>query len=301
MNRIDRLFGIVLRLQRRRHVRAQDLARLFEVSERTIYRDIAALNQLGVPIISLPNTGYALPKTFALPPLFFSSDEAGALALAVQLLLAQTTGTTNQHAEQALTKIAAILPPDLRERVNALTAIVRFYAVDRPFDLSDQRLTDIQQAITDRRVIRIAYHNYHNDEHHERDVEPAALTYHAGIWYVTGYCRLRQAPRSFRLDRIDAFLVRDEVFAPRVVSPAPAQFVTVRVRFAPRVRRWVRERQHFGFTAAEADDLLCYAVTDPGEMIPWLLSWGANAEVLEPTELRAQLRAEVQRLLAILT
>jgi len=76
MNRVDRLFGILLRLQRHRRVRAQDLARHFEVSERTIYRDIAALNELGVPIISLPNAGYELPAGFSLPPLFFTSGEA---------------------------------------------------------------------------------------------------------------------------------------------------------------------------------------------------------------------------------
>jgi predicted DNA-binding transcriptional regulator YafY len=179
MNRIDRLFGILLRLQRAGRIRAQDLARHFEVSERTIYRDIAALNELGVPIISLPNAGYELPAGFSLPPLFFAPGEAAALALAVQLLLAQTTGATSQDAERALMKIAAILPRELRARVDELSAVVRFYAN----------------------------------------------------------------------------------------------------------------------VADEADGVLRYAVTDPAEMLPWLLSWGANAEVLEPEALRERVREEMRRLL----
>ena len=180
MNRVDRLFGIVLRLQRHRRVRAQDLARHFEVSERTIYRDIAALNELGVPIISLPNAGYELPAGFSLPPLFFTSGEAGALALAVQLLLAQTTGAINRDAEGALTKIAASLPPELRRSVDELSAIVRFYAVERPFDLDDPRLVQLQQAIAGRRVVRLRYHSYRSGEQLERAVEPESLTYHDG-------------------------------------------------------------------------------------------------------------------------
>jgi predicted DNA-binding transcriptional regulator YafY len=301
MNRVDRLFGILLRLQRHRRVRAQDLARHFEVSERTIYRDIAALNELGVPIISLPNAGYELPPGFVLPPLFFSSGEAGALALAVQLLLAQTTGVISGDAERALTKIAAILPPEMRRRVDELSAVVRFYAVERPFDLDDPRLVQLQQAIAGRHVVRLRYHSYRSDERLERAVEPESLTYHNGAWYLGGYCRLRQGPRSFRLDRVDDLHVLDEPFAPRAEAHTPVELATVRVRFAPASLRWVRERQHFGYVADEPDGVLRYGVTDPFEMLPWLLSWGASAEVLEPELLRARLREEAGRLLEILT
>lgn len=255
MNRIDRLFGILLRLQRAGSIRAQDLARHFEVSERTIYRDIAALNELGVPIISLPNAGYELPAGFNLPPLFFTSGEAGALALAVQLLLAQTKGTTSQDAERALTKIAAILPRELRGRVDQLSAVVRFYAADCPFDLDDQRLLALQRAIAERRVVALRYHSYRGNKTLEREVEPDGLTYNHGVWYLGGYCRLRQGQRSFRLDRVDALHVLDATFQPRAVEQPSPTPTTVRVRFAPSALRWVRERQHFGYIAGEADDV----------------------------------------------
>jgi predicted DNA-binding transcriptional regulator YafY len=301
MNRIDRLFGILLRLQRRGRVRALDLAQHFEVSERTIYRDIAALNELGVPIISLPNTGYELPEGFNLPPLFFTAGEAGALALAVQLLLAQTTGATSQDAERALAKILVILPHELRQRIQELGKVVRFYTADRPFDLDDPRVLQLHQAIAARQLVQLRYHSYRGDERLDRAVEPETLTFHKGAWYVSGYCRLRHAPRSFRLDRIDALHVLDEHFIPRAVTQIPQEPVLVRVRFARTVLRWVRERQHFGYIADEEEQVLRYAVTDPSEMVPWLLSWGASAEVLEPAALRSCLREEAQKLTAILT
>lgn len=301
MNRIDRLFGILLRLQRHRRIRAIDLARHFEVSERTIYRDIAALCAIGVPIISLPNTGYELPAGFSLPPLFFTIGEARALAVALQLLLAQTTGATSQDAASAGTKIAAILPRDMRQHVDQLAEIVRFYAIEQRFDLEDPRLALIRHAISERRVLALRYQSYRTETALDREVEPETLTYHQGCWYLGGYCRLRQGPRSFRLDRIDALSIGDQQFTARTPSPAPAEPIIVRIRFAAHVLRWVRERQHFGYLDDQPAHVLRYAVTDPNEMLPWLLSWGASAEVIEPAALREQVRQEAQRLLAILT
>jgi predicted DNA-binding transcriptional regulator YafY len=300
MNRIDRLFGILLRLQRRRVVRAHDLAQHFAVSERTIYRDIAALNELGVPILSQPNAGYRLPEGFSLPPLLFTPGEAGAVALAVHLLLAQTTGTTNQDAERALAKIFAVLPADLRAQIDDLRTIIQFYALERPFDLTDPRLHLVHQAIRERRVIALRYHSYQDNAPTSRDIEPSTLTAHHGVWYINAYCRLRQATRSFRLDRIETLALTETIFQPQVELPRPVEPVVVRIRFAPGVLRWVRERQHFGFVA-EQDDVCTYQVIDPTEMLPWILSWGAQAEVLSPTSLRNRVRSELQLLLEILT
>lgn len=124
MNRIDRLFGILLILQNQPRVRAQDLAERFEVSKRTVYRDITALSEMGVPIVSLPGEGYELMEGFYLPPLIFTDDEAIALFLGARLLIQQAAGALTVKAEQALAKIAVALPQETRQRVEALTAII---------------------------------------------------------------------------------------------------------------------------------------------------------------------------------
>ena len=115
MNRVDRLFGILLQLQQRRRVRAQDLAARFEVNERTIYRDISALCEVGVPIAALPGEGYELMEGYYLRPLVFTPDEAGALSLAAQMFLNQASGRIAATGQAALAKISAVLPETTRQ------------------------------------------------------------------------------------------------------------------------------------------------------------------------------------------
>ena len=129
MNRVDRLFAITLLLQNTDRVRAQDLADAFEISKRTVYRDIAALSEMGVPIISLPGEGYELMEGFYLPLLIFTAAEAGALFLGAQMLLQQAEGRLPAEAKSALAKITAILPKDTLQHVEHLTEIISFIQI----------------------------------------------------------------------------------------------------------------------------------------------------------------------------
>jgi predicted DNA-binding transcriptional regulator YafY len=124
MNRIDRLFAILLTLQHKRRVRAQDLADQFEISKRTVYRDMSALNQMGVPISALPGEGFELVEGYYIPPLMFNENEAIALLLGSRLLTQQTAGSITPGAESALAKIKVALPEQVRGRVEALTNII---------------------------------------------------------------------------------------------------------------------------------------------------------------------------------
>jgi predicted DNA-binding transcriptional regulator YafY len=306
MNRIDRLFGILLQLQHRRRVRARDLAARFEVTERTIYRDITALSELGVPIVALPGQGYELMEGYYLRPLVFTPAEAGALSLAAQMLISQASGRTAAAAQQALAKLTAVLPEMTRQQVELLVRMVQFVLPSTCFNLDDVRLSMFQQAILEQRCLFLRYHSYTRDETTERVVEPMRLTFSGEAWYLSGFCQLRQAERAFRLDRIDAWRLLDETFTPRAVAASPSAPVVARIRFAPQAVRWVRERQHYGFQQEETPPdgigvIMTYRVDALQELLPWLLGWGAAAEALDPPALRDAQRDEAARLLEILT
>ena len=306
MNRIDRLFGILLILQNQPRIRAQDLAEKFEISKRTVYRDITALSEMGVPVVSLPGEGYELMEGFYLPPLIFTDDEAMALFLGAKLLIQQAAGTLTLKAEQALAKLAVALPKETRQRVESLTGIIGFITPQDRFNLDEPQLITMQQAIQQQRVIHLRYHSYNRNETTERDVEPHQLFYADGAWYVSGYCRLRQGMRSFRLSRIEKLTLQADTFVKQLLVEAETELVTVQIRFSEAVARWVRERQHYAFQTEEVlpnqqGVIMTYQLGSTSEIVPWVLSWGAAAEVLTPQDLREQLRQEAVKLVDMLT
>ena len=133
MNRIDRLFATMLLLQNKQRVRAEDLAERFAISKRTVYRDVAALHEMGVPIVSLPGEGYELMPGYYLPPLLFTPDEAGALFLAANMLIQQAEGQTAQDVATGLAKITAVLPPQTRQEAEHPGQNHPLYCPGRPF------------------------------------------------------------------------------------------------------------------------------------------------------------------------
>lgn len=307
MNRVDRLFDILLHLRRKGRIRAEDLAQTFGVTVRTVYRDIAALHEMGVPIVSLPGEGYELMPGFYLPPLIFTPEEATALSLGGRLMMRQSGGNLPQHANKALTKIEAILPAATREQIDALNAVIDFYTPERRYDFEAPQLLTLIRAIQDKRVLRLSYHGRRTGEISEREVEPASLTYSNGMGYLAGYCRLRESQRNFRLDRIDTLSVLDERFTPRNDAPeeSDVERLTLHLRVNAESVRWVRERQHYGFVREYATDkgdtVMVYAVEDLFEIKAWILGWGATVEVVSPSEARGAIREEVKKMLNILT
>jgi predicted DNA-binding transcriptional regulator YafY len=306
MNRIDRLLGYLLMFQGRRRVRAQDFAEKFEISERTVYRDVQALGEIGVPILAVPGEGYRLMEGYHLPPIMFTQAEARALFLSVSMLTGLAKqGETRQAAQSALEKIRAILPRATLAEIEALQAVLSFYVIGRqPLDLDDATFTHLQQAIHERRVAHLRYLSPVGNQLTERDVEPLHLAYIDSTWVLRAWCRLRQDQRNFRLDRIEQLTLTTETFVPREVERPrlPLEGWRVLARFAPETVRWVREAQHFSFVEALEEDetrgaLLLYQVVSFDQIVGRLLSWGSQVEVLEPPELRAELAQMAARLL----
>jgi predicted DNA-binding transcriptional regulator YafY len=308
MNRIDRLLGYLLLFQGRGRLRARDFAERFEISERTVYRDMQALGEVGVPIVGAPGEGYRLMEGYTMPPIMFTQAEARALFLAVSMLTGLAKpGETRQAAQGALEKIRAVLPKATLAQMEALQAVLGFFSSSRTsMDLDDTLLARLQQAIQERRVVHVRYVAPAGNAVTERDVEPLHLDYVDRAWLLTGYCRLRQAQRVFRLNRIEVLAVLPEVFAPREMASRklPTGW-RVLARFAPEAVRWVQEAQFFGFAGVvEEEDatrgtVMAYEVAGLEQITGWLLRWGSQVEVLEPPELRAELARTAARLVEL--
>ena len=216
MNRTDRLLAIVLELQGRRHARAQDLARVFETSRRTIYRDLQALGQAGVPLIATPGRGYALMDGYFLPPLSFTTDEATLLLLGGDVMAQSFDAQYRAAAQSASRKIAGVLPDRLRAEVASLRESISFGHQSnslRP-DAAARQL--LRRAILARGTVRFTYDTRHASDGpqqpHHRDADPDALGFLSGTWYLSAYCHLRHGVRHFRLDRIEDLTVLERTF-----------------------------------------------------------------------------------------
>lgn len=218
MNRTDRLYAIVeeLRAVTPRPRSARWLAEHFEVSVRTIERDIAALQQTGVPIWAQPGRGggYVIDKEYTLPPLNLAPQEAIAMAVALETVSGTPFATA---ARSTLRKLAAVMPERDAAAARALADRVRLIApaTDEP---ARQVPRVIEDAIAAGRVLRIAYADRHGAVSH-RTVEPMAFLGKGEVWYLLAWCRLREAARVFRLDRIERAIATDEVAPARDIEP----------------------------------------------------------------------------------
>jgi predicted DNA-binding transcriptional regulator YafY len=299
VNRTDRLVAIVLELQARGSLRGEDLAARFEVSVRTIYRDLDALAEAGVPLVATPGKGYTLQDGYFLPPLAFTATEAAVLILGGEFVRERVDDELQRPAGDALHKLSAILPADKRAAVTRWRTEILFPRLRRR---ADPRLARLRTAIQERRVVRLLYHAFRRPEPELREIEPVSLLYLAERWQVAGYCRLRRGPRLFRLDRIDHLNVLGEQFSPgdRHMLPGwsdagKSGAAEARVRFDADEERWVRERQPVTFLREEQDadgPVFVYAIQHEQELVRWLLGWGDGVEVLGPASLRARMAAE---------
>src|SRR5262245_45984663 len=159
MNRVDRLVAIALRLQSRRVVRAEDLAAHFEISVRTIYRDIAALGEAGVPVVSEAGVGYSLAKGYHLPPVAFTAEEASPLSIGGKLVEHLTDAALRKEMESALLKIRSVLPRDRQDYLDRLERLTPILSRGSPAAprLSSEALTPIQRALAERRILSLDY------------------------------------------------------------------------------------------------------------------------------------------------
>lgn len=312
MNRTDRLNAILIQLQSKRIVKAQEIAGRFSISLRTVYRDIRALEEGGVPIGAEAGIGYFLQENYHLPPVMFTSDEASALLFGEKLVEKMSDQKVRTDFCSALYKVKAILKPaekDYLEKLHERVAVFNYYAADDRFQ--QLYLNEIQQALVNKQVLRLNYEPKYADEPAWRLAEPMGLCHYHGRWHLFAWCRLREDYRDFRLDRIAELQLTGESFKGKdhlSISEYMAQNATItskanirllvsksRIKFVNESKYWYgylgeEEQGDHVFMKFSNNDLRGFAV--------WILNSGSHARVEEPPELKTILFANVQDIIS---
>jgi predicted DNA-binding transcriptional regulator YafY len=211
MKRLDRITAIHIQLQSKKLVIAREMAERFEVTNRTIYRDIQTLRQAGVPIGEEEGKGYFLVDGYRLPPVMFTPEEAKSLVAVKNILNYHTEDSLNKNFESALLKIKAVLPDSEKNKLEFLDSRTAFH---EPWAPKSSHLEQIQKSITENIKLKISYHSKKEDEDTVRIICPYALYFSGAVWTTIGYCELRKEIREFRLDRINSLDELVETFIP---------------------------------------------------------------------------------------
>jgi predicted DNA-binding transcriptional regulator YafY len=214
--RLSRLTAILTQFQTKRLITATSLAEKFGVSVRTIYRDIKALEQAGVPILTEDGKGYTLMEGYRIPPVMFTENQANALILAEQLVLNNKDASFIKDYIEAIDKIKAVFRQSVKDKANLLAERTRFNQnINR--ERNSDNLSDLQFALTNFLVARIDYSNESN-QITCRLIEPFALLSTQENWLLVAWCRLRNEFRYFRLDRIIRLETLTEKFSPHKLT-----------------------------------------------------------------------------------
>ncbi len=209
MRRADRLFEIIQFMRRRKLVRAQDLARSLEVSERTIYRDIQDLIGSGVPIEGEAGVGYVLRAGFDMPPLMFTEQEIESLVLGARIVQSWADPELAEAAGNVIAKVEAVIPERLKAYMANTALLAPEHAYMEPISFE---LADLRHAVRSRLKVHFHYQNIYA-EASERTVRPLSLAYFGPVWLLASWCELRDDFRTFRLDRIRNFTVQEDRFS----------------------------------------------------------------------------------------
>ncbi len=309
MNRIDRLSAIITFLQSRSLVTAQQIADRFEISLRTVYRDINALMESGIPIAGEAGRGYSIETGYHLPPIMFTREEAAAMITTGKMAEKFTDISLNQNYNSALERVKAVMRFSDKEFMEKLDKqILVIYPNSQKEEFPNCFIAPIQKALAQNNVITLNYLSNSKNETTKREVEPVGICFYGGKWHLLAFCRLRKNYRDFRVDRIKNLSINTEVF--QSIHPPVNELIErfaksssnirVTLRFPKFLYRKISDHKYYyGFIAEtiEEHSFTMTFLTDSLEWIEyWLLSLGKNVEIIEPQGLVDNMRIRTKEL-----
>ena len=310
MNRIDRLTAILIHLQTKKIVKAEEISDRFGMSLRTVYRDVKALMEAGVPIGSEAGKGYFIVDGYHLPPVMFTQDEASSMLLAGKLVDKMADKSVRGAYESAMHKIKAVLNESEKDHLQNLESHIEVflrsrYETKEREEFPDHFMTDIQRAVAKKEVLRLDYSN-NEEELTQREVEPIGIFYYSMAWHLIGWCRLRNGYRDFRADRIKALVSTGQTFEGRNLISLKEYFQSMfqsNSNLAKAVivfdKSVLRGRPLYGsISQTDLGDKIRaeFMIDSTNYLARWLLMYGTSIEVEEPLELRTTIAELVEEL-----
>jgi predicted DNA-binding transcriptional regulator YafY len=310
----SRLITLILLLQRRPNQKASDLAGALGVSVRTLHRYFAMLDDMGIPVYTErgPHGGFSLARGYKMPPLVLSPEEATALYLGAPLVEEIWGNLYGPAVQGALARLDNLLPEEQRQEIAWARRSLAAIGLQRTdFSLLSLALEKLRRAVHEQRRVDMVYRSGSQPEPRARSLDPYALVFRWGWWYVVGFCHLRQEIRSFRVDRILELELTGQGFQ------APSDFdvhaflahefreqpsLKVRLRFSTAAAHVALANRSYWEAVEEQSDgavVVSFAAPDLAWAASSVLAYGSLVTVLEPEDLRRMVGQWAQAIAAM--
>ncbi|OKS88441.1 helix-turn-helix transcriptional regulator [Mucilaginibacter polytrichastri] len=310
MNRIDRISAILIQLQSRRTVKAQDVATRFNISLRTVYRDVKTLEEAGIPIIGEAGIGYSLVDGYRLPPVMFTRDEAAAFLTAEKLVAQLTDDANGASYSSAMYKIKAVLKSVDKDYLEIIDNHIEVLRSRNHQQIKDDinPLQTILQAIAEKKVLSICYTAAYKQTSTTREVEPVGVFYLDNHWHLIAYCRLRNNYRDFRFDRLERLSVTGENFV-KMHPPLKEHLKTlyketdlfsIIIRVKKEVARYMGDQRYYNGFVSETimDDVIEMQFLTPylEGFARWYMTFADQCIIVEPDLLKQKIQGMVENI-----
>ncbi len=303
MNRFDRITAILIQLQSKKIVKAQDLADRFDISLRTVYRDIRSLEEAGVPLYGEAGIGYSLVDGYRLPPVMFTREEAMTFVTAEKLVEQFTDVGTKSGYQSAMYKIKAVLRSDEKDLVENIGESIEIRKRFKENPKAPKNTLDILlKSIADKCIVKINYTAFNSDDKTQRLIEPVGIYYETQFWYVLAWCYLRNEYRNFRTDRLNEITITNDKFRKKhpslkdylETSEKKLNLETVVVVVSKKILPYIQNQKYqYGFVS-ETDSgeniRMVFKTLHPEGFARWFLMFADQAEIIEPVYMKKQIR-----------
>jgi predicted DNA-binding transcriptional regulator YafY len=311
MNRLDRLTAILTQLQSKRTIRAQEIADRFDISLRTVYRDVRALEEAGVPVIGEAGMGYSLVEGYRLPPVMFTKEEATALLVAEKIFEKIADKTSGQHFNTAMTKIMSVLKNSEKDTLENISPLIGVFRNRNMLHQKgkDHLLQSIIESLGKNALIQIEYTTFEKEEKTSRILEPVGIYHAYQQWYLIAWCRLRKDYRTFRLDRVNSLNILSETFEP--IHPSlnaylakvakQENLIKVVIEVPNSDVKYLKEQRYdhgFVFEKSIGDFVeMTFMTSSIEHFVRWIIMISDFVTVIEPEEIKVRLRDLLNQIL----